>query len=82
MEFKEYDVVQVVQLLHSPEYYDGWKLNKRPPKIGDEGTLLNIATAPDLPTHFIVEAASEDGDTDWLGEFVEEELELVWMFRD
>ena len=77
MEFKEYDVVPVVQLLHSPDHYDGWKLNKRPPEIGDTGTVLNIASATNLPTHFIVEASSPNGIPDWLGDFVEEELELM-----
>ena len=77
MEFKEYDVVPVVQLLHSPDHYDGWKLNKRPPEIGDTGTALNIASAPNLPTHFIVEASSPNGIPDWPGDFVAEELELM-----
>ena len=77
MELKEYDVVRVVQLLHSPDHYDGWKLNKRHPKIGDTGTVLNIATVPNLPTHFIVEASSPNGIPDWLGDFVAEELELM-----
>jgi hypothetical protein len=35
-----YSHVEVVELLHAPEHYDAWKINKRPPAIGDRGVVV------------------------------------------
>ena len=48
--FKEYDVVKIVHLFHSDNHYDGWQINKRPPQIGDTGTIVDIQNMPGLPT--------------------------------
>jgi hypothetical protein len=77
MLLKEYDVVRIVRLLHPAEHYDGWKLNRRAPKIGDIGTMVDIQQVATLPTNYIVEASSLDGVPDWLGDFAAEELKLV-----
>ena len=77
MELKQYELVRVVKMLHPAEYYDGWKLNKRPPELGDVGTIVEILNAPNLPPNYVVEASSPDGTPVWLGDFLEEELELV-----
>jgi hypothetical protein len=75
-ELKEYTQVKVVKLLHSPEHYDGWKLNKRPPRVGDIGYLIDILTAPNYPHSYIVESSNPDnGVTVWMGDFQAEELE-------
>jgi hypothetical protein len=44
-----YAVVRVKCLVATGNDYDGWCVNKRPPAIGDVGTLLEVLAAPDLP---------------------------------
>ena len=77
MAFKELDVVRITKLFHPPGHYDGWSINKRSPRVGDVGTIVDIQNAPNLPTNYVVEASSPNGIPDWLGDFFEEELELV-----
>jgi len=77
MKLKQYEIVRVVKMLHPAEYYDGWKLNKRPPRLGDVGTIVEILNAPNLAPNYVVEAISPNGIPDWLGDFLEEELELI-----
>ena len=76
-DLKEYSVVRVRQLLHPPEHYDGWRVNKRPPQVGDEGTIVDILHAPDLPDRYVVESSGQDGVTVWLCDFSSEELMAV-----
>ena len=49
MPLEQYSLVRVRQLLHPPEYYDGWRINQRPPQVGDVGYLIDILQAPGLP---------------------------------
>jgi hypothetical protein len=74
---KQYGLVRVVQLLHRPEAYDGWRVNRRPPQVGDIGTLVDILHAPGLADKYVVEASGPDGVTSWLADFAAEELEPV-----
>lgn len=73
--------VRVTQLLDPPSAprYDGWKVNERPPRIGDEGTLVDVFATPGHPASYVVESTRPDGSgiTRWLAEFVAEELEEV-----
>ena len=73
----QYGLVRIVQLLQAPDYYDGWRINRRPPHIGDICTITDILQAPDLPEHYIVESCDEEGSTIWLGDFEAEELEPI-----
>ena len=77
MSLKQYDLVRVRQLLQPPEVYDGWRVNKRPPQIGDVGTIVDVLQARGCPDDYIVESSGADGDTVWLGDFSAEELELL-----
>ena len=66
-ELKEFTQVKIVKLLHSPHHYDDWKVNKRPPQVGDVGTIVDV-----LGSHrdnYVVEHSL------WLGDFQEDELE-------
>jgi hypothetical protein len=63
-ELRLYEQVRVVRLLHPPEHYDGWRVNQRPPAVGDIGYLIDILQTPGVP----------DG---WLGDFLADELEPV-----
>ena len=74
---KEFIKVRVVRLLRPPESYLGWSGAKRPPKIGDVGTIVDIQNVRNLPTNYVVEAESPDGIPDWLGDFSAEEIEPV-----
>jgi hypothetical protein len=76
-ELKEYLQVKVVKLLHPLEHYDGWKLNKRPPHIGDVGLIVDILTKPNYPNNYVVESSQDDGITVWLSDFQAEELETI-----
>jgi hypothetical protein len=70
-------MVRIRQLLRPPEEYDGWRVNKRPPQVGDTGTIVDILQAPGAPDDYVVEASGPDGVSVWLGDFSAEELEPV-----
>src|SRR5262249_15093549 len=74
---KQYGLVRVRQLLQPAVEYDGWRVNQRPPQLGDVGSLLDILNAPGLPDRYVVESSGADGITVWLGDFAAEELEAV-----
>ena len=76
-QLNQYGLVRIVQLFQTPDYYDGWRLNRRPPLIGDIGTITDILRAPGLPEHYIVESSDGEGMTIWLGDFEAEELEPI-----
>jgi len=69
----EYSQVEVVELLHAPEHYDGWKVNKRPPAVGDRGVVVERLSEDD----YIVECPAPDGSNIWLGDFKRRELRPV-----
>ncbi len=72
--FHEYDVVGVSQLINADRNYSGSEGIKRPPRIGDIGTILHI---PPGGTWYIVECLGSGGLTVWLADFEEGELESV-----
>ncbi len=73
----QYGMVRVRQLLHAPEYYDGWRLNQRTPLVGDKGCIVDILHAPGLPDRYVVECSGLDGVDIWLADFSPEELEAL-----
>ncbi|MBA3312314.1 MAG: hypothetical protein M3552_08230 [Planctomycetota bacterium] len=75
MALRQYDMVRVRQLTQSPASYDGWRVNRRPPQVGDVGVLLDVLHAPELSDRFAVELADPDGVTIWLSDFAAEEIE-------
>lgn len=76
-ELRQYGLVRVVQLLQSPNDYDGWNFNRRSPRVGDIGTIVDILQAPGFPDDYVVESSDEDGITIWLGDFRAEELSPI-----
>ncbi len=76
-DLKQYGLVRVRQLLHAPEHYDGWRLNQRPPRVGDKGCIVDILQAPGLPDCYVVECSGADGIDIWLADFNKEELEAL-----
>ncbi len=77
MSLPEFALVRVRLLLHPPDHYDGWRINQRPPQIGDTGVIVDVMQSPNLPTNYIVESVLPDGSDLWLGDFLEEELQLA-----
>lgn len=77
MSLQQYGVVRIRQLLRSPEAYDDWRINQRPPRVGDQGVIVDILQAPGLPDNYVVESVGPDGVTVWLGDFTDEELEAA-----
>ena len=72
---EQYSMVRIRELLRPPAEYDGWKVNQRPPQVGDVGVLLDIFPAPGYPHAYVVEVCGKDGVTVWLADFAAEELE-------
>ena len=72
-----YNLVRVVQLIQPAENYDGWKMNRRNPAIGDIGTIVEVLKASGHPDHFVVESSGIEGMTIWLSDFLAEEIEAV-----
>ena len=67
---KELDCVKVVKLLQDNRPFDGTENVKRPPEIGDVGTIVHIHG-----NFCIVESVNSEGYTIWLADFLIEELE-------
>ena len=76
-ELKLYAQVRVVRLARSPNEYDGWRLNQRPPRVGDVGYLIEVLKAQDFPDRYLVEMSGPDGVDIWLSEFERTEIEPV-----
>lgn len=69
---KEHDPVKVVRLLRTDRPFDGTENVKRPPQIGDVGTIVHLASGD----FCIVESVDSEGCTVWLADFSIEELEI------
>lgn len=78
---EQYELVRIRQLLQPVAEYDGWRVNQRPPQVGDVGTLLDILHAPGLSDRYVVESSGADGVTVWLGDFAAEELDPLGQQR-
>ena len=74
---KPYAVVRVLTLVRQADDYDGWRVNKRTPAVGDVGTLIDVLAAPGLADRYVVESSDGNGTTVWLGDFLADELEVV-----
>jgi hypothetical protein len=70
----QYQLARIIQLRYSLHTYDGWRVNRRSPAIGDMGTIVDILYAPGLPHKYVVESSDADGITIWLADFDAEEL--------
>lgn len=75
MGLEQLTVVRVRRRFRDPADYDGWRLNQRPPHVGDVGTIVEVLHAEGLPDCYVVESADENGMTIWLADFTADELE-------
>ena len=69
---REYSIVRVIKLNKSDRNFDGTGGVKRPPQIGDTGTVVHMADGG-----CIVECTDRDGMTVWLADFLNEEIEEI-----
>lgn len=70
-------MVRVRCLLRSPESYDSWRRNRRAPRVGDIGAIVEVLHAPGALDRYVVEASGPDGVPVWLGDFQAYELAEV-----
>lgn len=82
IQLKQYSMVRIKNMLNTPEHYDGWKVNQRPPQIGDTGAIVEILKAKGLPDCYVVENVANNGSTIWLADFFAEELEVISDIED
>jgi hypothetical protein len=73
----EYDAVRVVALKTEHRSYSGSDNVKRPPQVGDIGTVCFEHDRNNPAAQVIVEMVDADGLTVWLADFHLDELELV-----
>ncbi len=74
--FAQYSMVRVKALLQPDDAYNGWGVNRRVPAIErHQAPLLMSFRVPCLPTAYVVECSNSDGATEWLADFVEDELD-------
>jgi hypothetical protein len=71
---RQYEMVRVVSLTQPSNSYDGWRINQRPPEIGEVGVQLDILHAEGSPDLYVVEMSGTDGVTIWLCDFARGEL--------
>ena len=77
LELVQYNPVQVIALLFTIDTYDGWRVNQRPPAIGDTGILIEILEGRGFPNKYVVESSDDEGFTIWLADFDAEELKPI-----
>jgi hypothetical protein len=75
--FEELDVVRVRQLLQPERHFDGTEGCKRPPRVGDRGTIVFVQAERGGPACYTVEMVDADGYTVWLADFEADELEAA-----
>jgi hypothetical protein len=76
--FQMYDVVRVVRL---PTIADcSVESRFRAAQIGDTGTVVMAYEQP--REGYTVEAVAPDGKTEWLLDFLPDDLEIVWREHD
>jgi hypothetical protein len=74
----EHDAVRVVALTGSPEDHLVISMAERPPRVGDVGTVVDIADRlGGVGRHYTVQLSGADARPIWLAVFARHELELV-----
>jgi hypothetical protein len=72
-----YAVVRVCQLTSDNMDRNGWRLNSTDPKVGDVGAIVEIWPSTNGSDLYIVENCDSNGETVWLSDFTEDEIEAV-----
>jgi len=74
--FEEYSIVRIVELKTANRPFDGSEMVKKTPKVGDTGTIVHI-TSNSKENIYIVEKVNSLGQTVWLADFLQDEIELL-----
>ena len=77
MRFQEYDQVRIVRMRTPERDYGGSQSVRRPPRVGDVGTIVHFYEVNDPSAPFVVESVDRNGFTIWLADFYPDELERV-----
>lgn len=73
----QYRRVRVRMLLTAGRHYDGSGEVKRPPAVGDFGTIVEVLRPPEREDVYVVESVTPRGLTVWLADFHSDELEVA-----
>jgi hypothetical protein len=74
----EHDTVRVVALTGSPADHLIRSTSERPPRVGDVGTVVDIAARlGGVGRHYVVQLSHPDARPIWLAVFAAHELEIV-----
>ena len=71
--FKQYDVIRVIEIL-TPKEFHADSFNSRPPRVGDEATIVEVYLEPGLG--FELECCDPSGVSLWLQTFGPDDLEV------
>ncbi len=77
MPLVEFQTVQIRALLREDSAYDPFGDNERAPRVGDEGTVVDVRGEPRGQYEYTVECGRPDGTCVWVADFVAEELEAI-----
>lgn len=74
----EFDTVRVIALHGTPESHLAIANAERPPRVGDVGTVVDVAAGQtSAERRYVVESGRSGGRAVWLAEFGADELEFV-----
>jgi hypothetical protein len=73
MSFELYDTVRIARVLIPDRDVDGSAADPPQPRVGETGVIVT----PLGDCVYLVERSTDDGRTQWMAEFLEDELELV-----
>ena len=76
MQFKQYDVVKIVELLNPAKALKS-EFDFRAPKVGDIATIVEIYSTPCLG--YELECCNKEGITQWLVTFEPSEINMVLL---
>ena len=76
MQFKQYDVVKVIEILNPTKALKS-EFDFRAPETGDVATIVEVYSKPYLG--YELECCNEDGITQWLVTFEPSEINMVLL---
>jgi hypothetical protein len=74
---KEYDAIKICSLREPNRSYDGTEGIMREPRVGDTGTVVDVLGEHSKGMMYVVECVNPEGNTVWLADFWESELDKI-----
>lgn len=69
-----HDIVEIARMNKTDRRFNGTESVKRPPAIGDRGTIVDIHENQDGSQFYTVESVDDKGNTIWFADFAFNEL--------